>query len=254
MLKNVRVMGSFLGTALVVGISIPCWAVDGVVLIDQNKAMAGGVTPGDLPGFPVTISTPGSYRLAGNLVVPDANTDAIVVTSDNVSLDLNGFSISGPTICGRSAGDGAGFVTCSPTGSGSGVKGNQVYNISIKNGTIRGMGSSGISLTGTNGFSAPASTVQKISAVSNGGSGIAVESGLVVNNVTGSNGIWGISTNRASVIGNYITNNNAGAMYIGGAGGYANNVFLVNGFNGGANQSFGGTSLGQNLCGGLGLC
>ena len=42
-------------------------AVDGVTLIDQNKALAGSVTPGDTPGFPVTISQPGSYRLSGNL-------------------------------------------------------------------------------------------------------------------------------------------------------------------------------------------
>src|SRR5690349_7542173 len=61
------------------------WAVDGVVLIDQNKALAGGVSPGDLPGFPVTISSPGSYRLAGNLNVP-AGADGINITANNVSL------------------------------------------------------------------------------------------------------------------------------------------------------------------------
>src|SRR5712692_4005736 len=86
------------------------YAVDGVVLIDQNRALAGGVTPGDAPGFPVTISVPGSYRLSGNLTVPDANTTAIQVTADNVTLDLNGFSIIGPTVCVG--------TSCSPTGTG----------------------------------------------------------------------------------------------------------------------------------------
>jgi len=38
------------------------FAVDGVVLIDQSHALAGSITPGDAPGFPVTITQPGSYR------------------------------------------------------------------------------------------------------------------------------------------------------------------------------------------------
>src|SRR5580704_7633428 len=81
--------------------AFPCsiYAVDGVILIDQNHALAGNITPGDAPGFPVTISQSGSYRLAGNLIVPDVNTSAIVVTAENVSLDLNGFSIIGPNAC-----------------------------------------------------------------------------------------------------------------------------------------------------------
>lgn len=69
-------------------------AVDGVVLIDQNKALAGGITPGDAPGFPVTIGRAGSYRLAGNLTLP-ASADGIVIAESGVTLDLNGFSIIG---------------------------------------------------------------------------------------------------------------------------------------------------------------
>src|SRR5947199_6672479 len=84
---------------IIAGLSCNLFAVDGVVLIDQNRALAGGVTPGDAPGFPVTISLAGSYRLSGNLTVPNANTTAISITSDNVTIDLNGFSIIGPTVC-----------------------------------------------------------------------------------------------------------------------------------------------------------
>ena len=69
-----------------------------VVTIDQAKALAGNVTPGDAPGFPVTISQPGSYRLSGPLTVPD-NTIGITVGAPNVTLDLNGFALSG-TRCG----------------------------------------------------------------------------------------------------------------------------------------------------------
>lgn len=61
-------------------------AADGVILINQQKAMAGNVTPGDGPGFPVTISKPGSYRLTGNLTVADANTTGILITADHVTL------------------------------------------------------------------------------------------------------------------------------------------------------------------------
>jgi hypothetical protein len=68
-------------------------AVDGVILIDQNKALAGGVTVGDAPGFPISITQSGSYRLASNLTAP-ANTGAISITANNVTLDLNGFSVS----------------------------------------------------------------------------------------------------------------------------------------------------------------
>src|SRR4030088_445528 len=97
-------------------ISNSLYAVDGVILIDQNRALAGNVTPGDAPGFPVTISLPGSYRLSGNLTVPDANTTAIDVTTDNVTIDLNGFSIIGPTVC-----SGEPVTACNPFGGGIGV-------------------------------------------------------------------------------------------------------------------------------------
>ena len=65
-----------------------------VVLIDRAKAMAGGVTPGDEPGFPVSITRPGSYRLTSNLRSPSAV--AIEIAADNVSLNLNGFAVIGP--------------------------------------------------------------------------------------------------------------------------------------------------------------
>jgi len=112
----------------VIALAFPLYAVDGVVLINQSAALAGNLTPGDAPGFPVTISVSGSYRLSGNLTVPDANTTAILITAENVTIDLNGFSILGSTVC-------SGFPTsCSPTGSGHGITGGVVKNISVFNG------------------------------------------------------------------------------------------------------------------------
>ena len=70
-------------------------AVDGVILIDQNKALAGNATPGDTAGFPVIISQPGSYRLSSNLTVPSGQS-GIQVNVSNVTIDLNGFGITTP--------------------------------------------------------------------------------------------------------------------------------------------------------------
>jgi hypothetical protein len=122
-------------------------AVDGVTLINQSKALAGGVTPGDEPGFPVTISRPGSYKLSGNLTVPDGETTAIVITHPRVTLDLNGFAIQGPVTLsgsgaslactGRSAAWHAGvgvLVQLPPNTAGA---------VAVGNGTIAGMGGVG---------------------------------------------------------------------------------------------------------------
>jgi hypothetical protein len=62
------------------------FAVDGVMLINQATVTAAG-------GFPYVISVPGSYKLSGNLQVT-GGVDGIQIASSNVTLDLNGFSIS----------------------------------------------------------------------------------------------------------------------------------------------------------------
>lgn len=64
---------------------VPAFATDGVTLIDQAKVINSG-------GFPYHITAPGSYRLSGNLVAQA--TTAIIITSSDVTLDLNGFTVS----------------------------------------------------------------------------------------------------------------------------------------------------------------
>jgi hypothetical protein len=162
-------------------------AVDGVVLIDQSHALAGNITPGDAPGFPVTITQSGSYRLSGNLIVPGVNTTAIQITADFVTLDLNGFSIIGPTVCTRNN-----PTTCSTLGSGIGVQAG-VENgpagprgVRVFNGTVRGMGDHGIELLGDG------SAVEKITADGNAGAGI-VLNGSVIDSTATLNGQSGIS-------------------------------------------------------------
>ena len=65
---------------------------------DQAKALAGGVTPGDAPGFPVQINKPGSYKLTSNLDVP-LHVQAIQVAAPGVTIDLNGFVVSSIVEC-----------------------------------------------------------------------------------------------------------------------------------------------------------
>jgi len=167
------------------------FAVDGVVLIDQSHALAGNITPGDAPGFPVTISQSGSYRLSGNLIVPDANTTAILITADFVTLDMNGFSIMGPGTCTGT------FPTtptkCSSTGTGIGVQAGSVNEevpgpkaTKVFNGAVRGMGSTGLFLLGDGSY------IEKVTADSNAGFGFLVN-GSVVQSTANLNGQAGIT-------------------------------------------------------------
>jgi hypothetical protein len=102
------------------------YAVDGIILIDQNRALAGNITPGDAPGFPISITQPGSYRLSGNLTVPAA-TNGIEISASNVTIDLNGFSLLAPA---RVPGDFSAYKGVSAT---AGTKA-----ITVRNGTISG--------------------------------------------------------------------------------------------------------------------
>ena len=284
-----------LGSLLAMVVIRPVHAVDGVIEITQARAFAGGVTLGDGAGFPVTISQPGSYRLTGNLDVtkmqngqPQAspgNITAIEITAENTTLDLNGFMILGPAVC--SGAPPASQTTCSPSGSGKGVFASSANGVTVRNGTIQGMGSTAIDIRGNalvehvrainNGdgiFVRGGSIVRECIASSNAGDGIS-ESGLggivVTNNITIGNGgsgmnlggeatvtgntssmnyFNGITANAgAAIIGNTARNNRTAALAAGAATGYTNNVFNDN--NGGVDpQVNGGTEMPPNICGG----
>jgi hypothetical protein len=91
-------MGSLLA---VIGVALASPALassDGRVELSHDAALAGGVTPGDTAGYPVTISVAGSYVLTSDLTVP-ANTSGIQVTAPDVSIDLNGFALRASFLC-----------------------------------------------------------------------------------------------------------------------------------------------------------
>jgi hypothetical protein len=179
----------------------PALAVDGVIEINQTRALAGNVTPGDTPGFPVTLSRPGSYRLTGNLATSSRNISAIVVTADDVAVDLNGFTIA----CTLST-TGIIPVACQPGlgqgGQGVGFDMESRGRTSVKNGVVRGMGDDGIAL-GSH------STVQGVKSVANGGDGVSIgQNGRIDQCIASNNGGRGIRADFSGSVTNNIANEN----------------------------------------------
>jgi len=238
-------------------------ADEGRIEINQVKALAGGVVRGDSAGFPVTIGEPGSYILTGPLTVPDENTTAIEITAEPVTLDLNGFEISGPTVCTYT---GSG-ITCTPTGSGYGIYATGLRT-TVRNGFVQGMGYNGVEVSAS-------SRVMNVTATHNGASGIVTNDSssvvgsestynggigiygstrcLIQGNVSTINGSTGIQMGGSSVvIENSVSLNASWGIYGGGILdplGYGSNVLVFN--NGGnANPQVGGlvAEIGTNVC------
>lgn len=240
----------------VLAIASSAQAVDGVVEINQAQVAAGGITPGDAPGFPVTLSRAGSYRLTSNLATGSKNLTAILITTDHVSVDLNGFTIACtfatalvPSGCLTSSGTGSG-VLAEPGPSPPGY-------ITVRNGAIREMGDFGVFV----GFD---SRIVDLIVESNGGSGVVCESGCIVKgnivrdnryagiasrngviaeNIVTSNGQTGISGGGGTVIGNTVRQNGGGLF----GGAFEDNHIAGN--NGA--QVFGSEAIaiGANVCG-----
>lgn len=161
-------------------------AADGVVLIDQATVMASG-------GFPYKITEPGSYRLNGNLAVKAADTTAINIDASNVTIDLNGFSITGP-------GSSVGLYGIADLSADTAV--------AVRNGIIVGF-SYGIQLTGSGFKDAVTGAIIENMRVYNNGVGISSgPSSLLRNNVVTGNISDGLRSRSFSTItGNTVTNN-----------------------------------------------
>lgn len=181
-------------------------ASDGVLEINQTCAINTGCFAGDSPGLPVQITEGGSYRLTGNLTLSGAGSPAsmVSITANNVTFDLNGFSI-------RCAGAGGG--SCS--GSTAGIAGTASH-VTVRNGTVVDMPGEGIDLQGN------ALRAIEIQALGNDGNGIELgtfTSGLgsgfyagilVESSVASANGGDGIAVGRESLIRGCVSRGNGG--------------------------------------------
>jgi hypothetical protein len=150
---------------------LPAYATDGVREINQTCATTTGCFAGDTGGFPVTIADPGSYRLTGNLLRPNANTHGVTISVSDVTLDLNGFQISGGTNCSGVP------VTCAAPGTGRGVTVDSEIprGVLVRNGSVRGSGAAGVYVAG-------ASRVEDVRVASSGADGIRIGDGSRVRN------------------------------------------------------------------------
>jgi len=170
------------------------WVQAGDGVLEINAACrAAGCFSGDDPGAPIRITEPGSYILTSNLSV-NVNSTAIVIESDNVTLDLNGFTISGPVSCSGPP------AICTQEGLGKGIDGSEADHITIRNGKVRGMGNDGINIL--------SGRVVGVTVTENAGSGLFFGSSLssqaarIRAILNGKNGIRGGHTSDSNAVGN----------------------------------------------------
>ena len=224
-----RVLGSILAGLAALVAARPALAVDGVIEISQSRALAGGITAGDGPGYPIFLNTPGSYRLTSNLTAT-GNNIGIYVNADDITIDLNGFTLTG----------GGG-----PIADGIAIPG--FKNVELRNGTIRGFTRSGV-FTNIN---TQYIRVIGVTAIGNVTMGIDLQGeGNIIDGCTVLLNGAGMRAFEGSLVINSVARGNTsfGLTLIGGAG-YRSNVLTGN--NGGdANaQVSGGFQLGSNVCG-----
>ncbi len=227
-------LAASLAAVLIVAFCPAAHAVDGVIEINHAKALAGGVTGGDGPGYPVRIDAAGSYRLTSDLVVAPG-IDGVDINADNVALDLNGFTIFGSGEVGLN--DGVSIIASD--------------NVEVRNGTVRGFLRHGVfSLTGTR------SRVIGVRAIGNNANGLNLEGTALVDGcVALDNGIFGIRVGAGSLVINSVARSNTDiGLALSSPSGYRSNVLTDN--NGGnANaQTGGGIEIGSTVCGNNATC
>ena len=155
-------------------------------------------------GFPILINQAGSYVLTSNISLEDPNLNAIEITVNDVTLDLNGHKIQGPN---------------TESGNGFGIYAANRYSITVKNGRIWGFGQRGIFLSsGTAGEPSKKGAghiIEHVQAMNNTLGGIYIAAGLVRNCTANNNGAPGSTTSGGiyaenSTITNCTANNNTG--------------------------------------------
>jgi hypothetical protein len=147
----------------------------------------------EITSLPYTINTQGSYIINKNLT---STWNGIIVKTNNVTIDLNGYSIAGNN-----------------TSGGRGIYMNGRSNVEIRNGTIRNFGSHGIYEESSNGKS---HRVVNVRVVKNKGDGISLSgtNHLVKDSTVSDNGTIGIKVNNGIVSGNTVCDNGSTGISI----------------------------------------
>lgn len=157
---------------------------------ESRIALTTANTPGDADSV-LRISQPGSYYLTGNLA-GEAGKRCIEIAADNVTVDLNGFSIIG------NATSTGGII-------GEGIR----SNVRIFNGVVRDIGNgSGILSTITTSFGWH---VENVQALSNSQRGIFLPShSTIINSLAAINGQSGLRVSTGGAILNCTSRENVG--------------------------------------------
>jgi hypothetical protein len=199
---------------LVAGLSGPLPAVDGVIEINA----ASGTN---------FITQPGSYRLTSDITV-GAGSDGIRILADNVTLDLNGFTVHGS---GGSLADGI-----SPAAQ---------KNVEVKNGTVRGFSRHGVFAVGAS----QNIRVINVRALGNSASGIELQGvGSLVDGCTATANGTGIRVigDGSLVINSVVRGNTTFGLVLSNTTGYRSNVLTGNPS---GDVTAAGLQLGPNVCG-----
>lgn len=147
--------------------------------VEPRTPLSQETTPGNADSV-FKITEPGSYYLTGNLV-GEAGKHGIEIASDDVTLDLMGFTVRGVegSLDGVTIG-GSGAV---PVVSGA----------AVRNGTVADWGGRGVDLDLFPGVSS-AAVVERLQVRRNGSDGICVQAGVVRDCVSEFNGGFGIAS------------------------------------------------------------
>jgi parallel beta-helix repeat protein len=181
---------------------------------------------------PVTITNPGSYYLTTNLTVP-AFGSAITINAENVTLDLNGYTLSGvPNSFG------AIIIASNHAAVVNGFIRNCAFNYAVDAGSVSGCRLENLILSGnSSGINAGSEAiVRNCVAINDVGPGITcLNDTYIANNLCASNGNGGIYLVGS---GNRIDNNqlfyNNTAGIVGANVDASNNLVINNSFKGGA--------------------
>jgi hypothetical protein len=201
-------------------------ADDGVFAIN-NVCATVQCFPGDnFDGFPITITEPGSYQLTSNLVSLSSNINVIEFFADNITLDLNGFSIIGPKTC---TGTGNTLVCDNSSMTSDAINSIGIHNnIVVKNGSIKGF-DTGIALNGIG------NKIINVT-VSENAEGMLNADGIIVNSIANRNFKVGFGSVHDSLVASVLVMNSSanGNNSFSAIAKVCSNVFFVDNGNGSA--------------------